>query len=241
MFQDAQCLDCTKYFSDILSLNANDFVNAGATDSAVSSAIQQRIAGIAAEQGAFYIRILDAIVQFLGDKQRKICKTQPTDPNAVYFNCLNEYVMDVVGCKPGSSTSDVAKCAKVGKIIDEVMSKAVICSSVSCDDITKYPKIEERNICKATSQCKTLPELESNISKYVAETRTSIQSCISRMQDPSSDCTREFTRVIKTKIDAIKKMDNVVNEIGQASKLGSTAYGKDDNIFDIATMVIANN
>ena len=241
-FEDDQCLSCAVYFGDVLNMDL-DFVSEDMSTDAQKTAVQQKISDLVGEQGAILVKVLDAVLAFLDDKTREICKVKPTEVNTAYFNCMNQYILNAVSCKAGDGRSNPGYCKNVGKIIDEIMKRAVICAGSGggdCDDIVKYPKIEERNVCKATSQCKTIADLEKNIRKFEAETRKKVQECMKNLQDSAHPCSKYYVKTIMAKVDAVMRLNSLNNEIGKASKLGSMGYGKDDSAFDAATMVLAN-
>ena len=213
--QIQQCFECSKYFSDGLVL-----------------ADPTSIAGFADAHAAFLIGVLDSIVYFVNN--RPVICTSPPKGIDEYMACLNKYVSDVV-----KKQCQGRQCTVIATVVDDIIGQAQVCADTKCDNTVKYPRAEEQALCRATSKCKSIEELESNVRRYEQLIRNNILVCKAYLRDANSECAQFYTKVIKTKQQAAHAIDVAAADRGQGPTLGS-GYGKNATEFDLATMVLAN-
>jgi hypothetical protein len=248
-FADAQqCFACTDYFSDALAINIDDVPLVG--DEKDILAVRATKLGTAVEaRAAFLNQVLDAILRFLderastrpGDDGTATCQNilATMEPTREYFNCMNKYVLAKFDCKPNGGAK--LECSQVLPIVDLVMKKAVVCGR-DCGDVKLYPRADEQAVCRQTSVCKTVAELENNIRRYADEVRQAVSNCqqsLVRGGGGDTDCALTYAKALLTKKKARAAIELSDAEKARGVQLGS-GYGQNDVIFDMNTLVIAN-
>lgn len=246
-FADAQqCFACTDYFSDALAINIDDVPLVG-DEKDILAVIATKLGTAVEARAAFLYQVLDAIVQFLderasarpGDDGKATCQNilATMEPTKEYFNCMNTYVLAKFDCKPNGGAK--LECSQVLPIVDLVMKKALICGR-DCSDIKLYPRADEQAVCRQTSVCKTVAELESNIRRYTDEVKQAVTNCKqSLVGGADTECSMTYAKALLTKKKAKAAIELSDAEKARSVQLGS-GYGQNDVIFDMNTLVIAN-
>ena len=225
---DIQCPDCTQYFGE------------GAAALGDAAALPT----YADAQATLLSKALDGLNAFIKDKT-KFCDEPPKDVQS-YTTCLYNYIASTVitPCITDGTGADLlngrnkAKCSIIQSLVDDVMAKAAVCKA-DCDNLSKYPREDERLQCKKTGQCNSLDELESNMKTQVDIYRSHILSCKTSLSDPTSTCYKYFARLIQVKQDSVKALAAASQYDAAMPKL-STMYGEVPANFDTATLVLAN-
>lgn len=245
-----QCLECATYFAGAVSL-----VFAADADDSTKA---RRISEYASHQSSVIVSVLAAIKGFVSGEPIAAgskCKTKPTEPSQAYYDCMREHVTATVSCDAAKMTqiqnscsptnrnctaySDaVADCELVARVIDDVIAKASICtdSVAECSDVSKYPKAQEQEVCKETHICKTVADLETNITKVCGTMTESLAACTLKLTDGNSECVKHFLAIVSAKSKTNSASASATSGIGG---LGSDV-GTNDVAFDISTMVIGN-
>jgi hypothetical protein len=252
-FADAEssgklCFACTDYFSDALAINIDDVPLVG-DEKDILAVIATKL-GVAVEaRAAFLNKVLDAITQFLDDRATTrpggdgvaTCQNiLPTmEPTREYYNCMNKYVLAKFDCKPKEPSGSKLECSQVLPIVDLVMKKALICGK-DCSDIKLYPRANEQAVCRQTSACKTVAELESNIRRFTNEVRGAVSNCQRSLSGSGdAECALTYAKALLTKKKAKAAIELSDAEKARGVQLGS-GYGQNDVIFDMNTLVIGN-
>lgn len=240
-----QCFECSQYFDGVVDLAFND--------DDTNSIKAQKIGIYADAQSKSLINALDVLTEFIKGtaslSSSAHCKSKPSDIGPEYFKCLREYVTcqqngmktlqgklcppEDMNCTAYKET--VARCGTIATLVDNILKKATICSNNDCEDVSKYPKDQERTKCRETSVCKTKADLEKNMLSEIEKVRKEVLACSSKLTDATSDCVLNILAIIATK----HTVANMSTNDSLTPKLGSIV-GSDDVAFDLASLVLAN-
>jgi hypothetical protein len=196
-------------------------------------------------QAALLAKALDGLTAYVTEKN-KFCDEPPIDVNS-YKTCLTNYIASTVmtPCITDGTGADLvngrnkAKCAILQTLVDDIMARATLCKA-DCDDLSKYPREDERLQCQNTAQCKSIPELESNLKTQVDLYRSQLLTCKIALADPTTTCYQYFAKLIQVKQDSAKALAAAAQSSADTPTL-SSMYGASAINFDTATLYLANH
>lgn len=239
------CMKCIDYFRDALSIPVEDIPMVGG-DAVITNQISDRISQYTVQRNGFVGKVLDALLSFVEDRKKGLVCKNILEPGRDYFTCMNKYVMDKMDCKQvvdstlninNAAAESAVNCSTVLPIVDMIVTKARICSTVACDDITKYPRADEQAQCRNTNQCKTIDDLEQRIIIVIQDVKKEVLECLRQLTDRSSQCSMMYS---KTLYEKMKGRINIqlAQEDGVLGPSLASQYGSSQEIFDRNTMYV---
>jgi hypothetical protein len=224
----AACFSCTQFFPDALNVKVDD-LTVTRDETVIRSDISVRVGNYASGRSKVISSVLDALEKFIAERQAGTTCMGITAVGPQYFACLNKYITTNLSCGPTGCL----------EILDIVMKKAMVCSAKDCDDDKLFPRANEQAQCRATSVCKSLDDLETNIKRQIVAVKSSLDNC-TKMLTSNSECNATHVTAILTKMKAKLAIELSDAEKARGPRLGS-AYGQTDVLFDLNSMVYSNS